>query len=195
MNFGQNLKRLRLSKNLTQEQVAQKFNVSTQTVSRWECSTTYPDVLLLPELSKLYGVTIDDLFKEDAISYENYAHRLLSVYEETQKLEDFLRADNEFQKLIQSGKYSSKDICMYGILYQNLMMFTRNKAEAIFKQGLAENVDDVEIYNAMGQLVEVVKFDGESAVISTKSYSEGLYSVKINTVDGNVLSKRLIIKH
>ncbi len=142
MNFGQNLKRLRLSKKLTQEQVAQKLNVSTQTISRWECSSTYPDVLLLPELSKLYGVTIDDLFKEDVISYENYAHRLLSVYEETQKLEDFLSADNEFQKLIQSGKYSSKDICMYGILYQNLMMFTRNKAEVIFKQGLAENIDD-----------------------------------------------------
>ncbi len=142
MNLGQNLKRLRLSKNLTQEQVAQKFNITTQTISRWECSATYPDVLLLPELSKLYGVTIDDLFKEDSISYENYAHRLLSVYEETQKFEDFLRADNEFQKLIQSGKYSSKDICMYGILYQNLMMTARNKAETIFKQGIDENFDE-----------------------------------------------------
>ena len=99
--------RLRLSKNLTQEQVAQKLNVSTQTISRWECSSTYPDVLLLPEFSNLYGVTIDDLFKEDAISYENYAHRLLSVYEETQKLEDFLRADNEFQKLIQQSNIFS----------------------------------------------------------------------------------------
>ena len=67
MNFGQNLKRLRLSKNLTQEQVAQKFNITTQTISRWECSSTYPDVLLLPELSKLYGVTIDDLFKESSV--------------------------------------------------------------------------------------------------------------------------------
>lgn len=142
MNFGQNLKRLRLSKNLTQEQVAQKFNITTQTISRWECSSTYPDVLLLPELSKLYGVTIDDLFKEESISYENYAHRLLSVYEETQKFEDFLRADNEFQKLIQSGKYSSKDICMYGILYQNLMMTARNKAESVFKKGLDENIDE-----------------------------------------------------
>lgn len=142
MNLGQNLKRLRLSKNLTQEQVAQKFNITTQTISRWECSSTYPDVLLLPELSKLYGVTIDDLFKEDSISYENYAHRLLAVYEETQKFEDFLRADNEFQKLIQSGKYSSKDICMYGILYQNLMMTARNKAELVFKQGLDENIDE-----------------------------------------------------
>ncbi len=142
MNFGQNLKRLRLSKDLTQEQVAQKFNVTTQTISRWECSSTYPDVLLLPEISKLYGVTIDDLFKEDSISYENYAHRLLSVYEETQKLEDFLRADYEFDKLIQSGKYSNKDLCMYGILYQKLMTYVKNKAETIFKQGLDKNIDE-----------------------------------------------------
>lgn len=75
----------------------------------------------------------------------------------------------------------------------SFMIYPNPADDQILVQG--ENVDDVEIYNAMGQLVEVVKFGGESAVISTKSYSEGLYFVKINTVDGNVLSKRLIIKH
>ena len=40
--FSNNLKKLRLQKNLTQEQVAEVLGVSTQTISRWECNTTVP---------------------------------------------------------------------------------------------------------------------------------------------------------
>ena len=61
--ISQNLKKLRLQKKLTQEQVAEALGVSSQTVSRWECNTTYPDVMLLPEIARLYCVTIDDLFQ------------------------------------------------------------------------------------------------------------------------------------
>ncbi len=43
--FCENLKKYRLSKNYTQEQVANHLNVNVQTVSRWECGTTLPDVL------------------------------------------------------------------------------------------------------------------------------------------------------
>lgn len=51
--FSDNLKKIRLAKGLTQEQVAEKLNVNSQTVSRWECGTTLPDVLTLPELARL----------------------------------------------------------------------------------------------------------------------------------------------
>ena len=64
--FSNNLKKLRLQKNLTQEQVAEVLGVSTQTISRWECNTTCPDIMLLPEIARLYCVTVDDLFKENS---------------------------------------------------------------------------------------------------------------------------------
>ena len=51
------------------------------------------------EIAKLYCVTVDDLFKEHSVAYANYAQRLASVYEDSRKLEDFVRADLEFQKL------------------------------------------------------------------------------------------------
>lgn len=57
-----NIKRFRLAKNLTQEQAAQALRVSAQTVSRWECNTTLPDVTMLPRIAELYGVTIDTLY-------------------------------------------------------------------------------------------------------------------------------------
>lgn len=98
MVFSDNLKKFRQQKNLTQEQAAEILNVSVHTVSRWECNTTSPDIAILPQIAKLYCVTIDDLFRKTAVVYENYAQRLAVVYEATHKPEDFISADFEFKK-------------------------------------------------------------------------------------------------
>ena len=87
--FSKNLKRFRMAKNLTQEQAAEVLGVSTQTVSRWECNTTLPDVTILPKIAALYCVTIDDLYKETSMAYDNYAQRLGSVFEASLKLRIF----------------------------------------------------------------------------------------------------------
>jgi transcriptional regulator with XRE-family HTH domain len=143
--FAKNLKRLRLAKNLTQEQVAQALGVSTQTVSRWECDTTLPDVLLLPQIAALYCVTIDELYRENSIVYENYAMRLLAVFEASHKPEDFMQAYIEYQKLLKSGQYCANDLRSYGILLQYMMEVCRDKAEETFnrviKNGPAEDPD------------------------------------------------------
>lgn len=130
--FSRNLKRFRLAKKLTQEQAAEALGVSTQTVSRWECNTTLPDVTILPGIAALYCVTIDDLYKETSMAYDNYAHRLGSVFEASLKPEDFLRADMEYQKLLQSDGYTTEDLRLYGILYQHMMYVCIQKAESIF---------------------------------------------------------------
>ncbi|MBQ2827725.1 MAG: helix-turn-helix domain-containing protein [Clostridia bacterium] len=134
--FGKNLKRLRISKNLTQEQVSQMLNVSAKAVSRWECGTTMPDVMLLPRIAKLYCVTVDDLYKEKCIAYDNYAQRLMSVYEQTGRKEDFWNAENEFAKLLKDGKYTMKDLCHYAILYQFFMQDCKKKSLELFDKGL-----------------------------------------------------------
>ncbi len=136
MEFPKNLRRLRLAKNLTQEQVASTLGVSAQAVSRWECGTTLPDVTMLPGIAKLYCVTIDDLYKENATAYANYAERLGSVFEASRKVEDFLQADIEYRKLLESGKYTMDDLRMYGILHQYMMQISRDKALALFDRAL-----------------------------------------------------------
>lgn len=65
--IGENLKQLRLRKGLTQEQLAEIFNVSPQAVSRWENGTTHPDITLLPGLAIFYGVSVDDLIGMESI--------------------------------------------------------------------------------------------------------------------------------
>lgn len=143
--FSKNLKRFRVTKNMTQEQAAEALGVSTQTVSRWECGTTLPDVTILPQIARLYCVTIDDLYKETSVAYDNYAQRLGSVFEASRKPEDFLQADMEYRKMLKSDDYTTEDLRLYGILYQQMMHSCIRKAEGIYNQviqaGPAEGPD------------------------------------------------------
>ncbi len=127
-HFTKNLRELRLEKGYTQEQLAEKLGVSAQSVSRWECGNTLPDVMLLPELAKIYGVTVDDLFREKANAYPNYAHRLLAVYEATRKTEDFLAAEQEFTKLL-AGTHTADDLRCFGVLYHYMLQYCSARAK------------------------------------------------------------------
>ena len=131
--ISKNLKKLRLQKKLTQEQVAEALGVTSQTVSRWECNTTYPDIMLLPEIARLYCVTVDDLFQEDSTAYDNYAQRLASVYEITHKPEDFFKADAEFNRLKETGNYSLEDCRVHGVILSSMMCYCKQLAGQKFK--------------------------------------------------------------
>lgn len=61
-----NLKNLRTRHQLTQEEVAERLNVSRQVIAKWEKGESTPDIQHCMELAKLYNVTLDNLvnFKE-----------------------------------------------------------------------------------------------------------------------------------
>lgn len=61
MYLGINLKELRTKKGLTQEQLAYEFGVSSQSISRWENGSTYPDIVMLPVIASYFNVSIDAL--------------------------------------------------------------------------------------------------------------------------------------
>lgn len=143
--FCRNLKRLRLAKNLTQEQAAEALGISAQSVSRWECGTTLPDVTVLPRIARLYCVTVDDLYRETSVAYENYAQRLGSIYRSTWEPEDFARAEREFRKLYRSGNAAMEDLRLYGILHQYMMRYCMTKAEMLFDE-VMEKSDRREVY-------------------------------------------------
>lgn len=147
MEFSRNLRRLRLAKKLTQEQAATVLGVSAQSISRWECGTTLPDISMLPAIARLYCVTIDDLYKESSVAYANYAERLGSVFEASQKPEDFFPADMEYRKLLKSGQFTMDDLRMYGILHQHMMLVCMDKALVLFNRVIDHGpADDPETY-------------------------------------------------
>ena len=60
-SFGEFLKQKRIEKGLTQKQLAQELFVSESAISKWEKNVARPDITLLPNLSKLLGVTEHEL--------------------------------------------------------------------------------------------------------------------------------------
>ena len=52
---------LRKEKNMTQKQVADLMNISDKTISKWERGLGCPDISLLPELSQIFGVSIEGI--------------------------------------------------------------------------------------------------------------------------------------
>ena len=65
LNIGSNIKRLRLSKGLTQEQLANLLSISTAAISKWEAKNTYPDITLLFPLAEIFGISVDELLGYD----------------------------------------------------------------------------------------------------------------------------------
>ncbi|SCH30822.1 MULTISPECIES: helix-turn-helix domain-containing protein [unclassified Romboutsia] len=68
MNLGENLKKLRKENNLSQEQLAEKLNISRQAISKWESGKTYPDIENLILLRNIFKTTLDELIIGDSLS-------------------------------------------------------------------------------------------------------------------------------
>ena len=60
-SFGQRFQRLRKAKGFTQEQIAERVNISYQAVSKWENDISSPDISILGELANILEVTVDEL--------------------------------------------------------------------------------------------------------------------------------------
>lgn len=135
-HLANNLRKLRLDKRLTQEQAAEKLGVSAQSVSRWETAATLPDVMLLPEIAKLYGVLVDDLFKPAAKGYSNNAQRLMAVYEQSHKPEDFLAAAEEFERLFRTDQATADDWRVYGVIHEYMVYHCIKKAKDSYAKAM-----------------------------------------------------------
>lgn len=137
--LAENLKKYRTARNMTQEQAAAALCVNAQTVSRWECGTTLPDVLTLPMIAKLYGVTIDALLRKQSVAYENYAQRLSSVYEKTRDPEDFIQCFLEYQKMMRTGELSPADQWNYAVIHHFMMRYCIDTAKEWYKKVLTDD--------------------------------------------------------
>ena len=90
LNIGMNIKRLRLAKGLTQEQLAELLTISTAAVSKWEAKNTYPDITMLFPLAEIFGVTVDELLG----------------YDEAKAKADVDKTFAEYQRLYVDGRFS-----------------------------------------------------------------------------------------
>lgn len=70
MEFSEKIRALRIDRGLSQERLAEQFDVSRQTISKWEAGTTLPEVDKLIALSDFFQVSIDYLLRDKQLEPE-----------------------------------------------------------------------------------------------------------------------------
>lgn len=94
INLADQLKALRKEKNVSQEKLAAYLNISYQAVSKWENGNAYPDIQFLPEISRFFGISIDELLQVEKLDEQT----LLEEY--ASKAETLFRNDEDMEKLL-----------------------------------------------------------------------------------------------
>lgn len=141
LNIGENVKKLRAEKGVTQEQLAEHLSITYQSVSKWENNITSPDLYLIPEIAAYFEVSIDELFKPNMKGYKNKAQRLLAIYEQSGTKEDFEKADAEYEKIFADDKADGVDMRLYGILNEYRSYALAEKAEELYRKAISMGIE------------------------------------------------------
>ena len=156
MDMGKEIRRLRNARGLTQEALAAALHVTAQTVSKWECGNSIPDVQMLPEIAVFFGVSIDRLF---AMSPEQQMERIENhIYDrgmfdeaEERQLEQQLRAFAE------NPEHEGRAALLLTKLYNNQAEQYRRLAIDLGKEAVEKTNGDSdavsELANAWGSFM------------------------------------------
>jgi len=80
MEIGSKINQLRKLSGMTQEQLAEKLNVSRQTISKWELDSSSPDLESIVKISRIFHVSLDDLLKEGEVDEANRTDEQSDLY-------------------------------------------------------------------------------------------------------------------
>lgn len=97
--FGENLKKLRKEKELTQETLSEFLGVSFQTVSKWERGEANLDIEMLLTIASFFGVSTDRLLGVDKAEREKKTNEYLAFYDKM-RLKDTSLTFRKFQKAV-----------------------------------------------------------------------------------------------
>ena len=136
------LQLIRKSHNYTQEELAKKLDISRQAVSKWETGTTLPDVEVLLKISKLYGITINEIleptvqaerisdFEQISEIPENELKEVLEQFDACSLVIASIGASPEINKLLER-LFQNID---YKLLKEQIGMVRITEVEAIQKE-------------------------------------------------------------
>ncbi len=131
--FGENIKRLRKEKELTQETLADFLGVSFQTISKWERGETYPDITTLPIISRFFNISIDDLLGVNKSREEEKINECLKLYDEM-KLKDITSTYNKFQNAVKEFPNDFRILIRYMELLYEVKGFVQGEYKDISKE-------------------------------------------------------------
>lgn len=83
--IGENIKRIRRERDLTQEEVANHLGISFQSISKWERGDGYPDITMLPALANYFGISVDELLGMSEIEKRDKYNEINRIWADNNK--------------------------------------------------------------------------------------------------------------
>lgn len=100
IRFGENIRRLRIGRNMTQEQVADVLGISFQAVSKWERGDTVPDLFMLPAIASFFGVSTDCLLGLNKSEQEEEVQEYIDQYSQLWQQERYEEVLKNMKKAV-----------------------------------------------------------------------------------------------
>jgi len=174
MMLGEKIKEIRKKFGFTQEELAEKLNVSRQAVAKWETEAGVPDTENLKALSKLFGTSIDTLLDNKVDIPLMFLHQEIN-------LKDYGKTRGE-QYINLLNKNFDESWKIYSLLWDK-------------KTGIVDEVVGV-VTNYLSELPEVFGMlkDGQNYFLAVKDNYKLLVDIKNNSLDIKSLNSNINMK-
>lgn len=138
--LAENLKKYRIMKDLTQEDIADYLNITPQSVSKWERGETYPDITLLPALANIFETSIDLLIGMDTVRAAETRYNIHKRANELMRNDQLDAAENVYRDALLI--YPNKPGMILGLA--SVLALKRNSEEAIklIERGLPLSINE-----------------------------------------------------
>ena len=132
--LSENLKKYRILKNLTQEDVAAYLNITPQSVSKWERGESYPDITFLPALANIFETSIDVLIGMDTIRAKETRYNIHDTATKYQQKGDYPSAERVYRDALLI--YPNKPGMILGLAGALALLGKAEEAIELIERGL-----------------------------------------------------------
>ena len=140
LHLSENLRKYRILKNLTQEDVAEYLGITPQSVSKWERGESYPDITLLPALANIFETSIDLLVGMDTIRAEGTQYNIHNKAVTYQRNGDYDSAEKTYRDALLI--YPNKPGMILGLASTLALKDNTSEAIELIEKGLPLSVDE-----------------------------------------------------
>lgn len=130
----ENIKKYRISKDLTQEDVAEYLGITAQSVSKWERGESYPDITFLPALANIFETSVDLLLGMDTIRAEETRYNIHKKAVAYQRSGDYDMAEKTYRDALLI--YPNNPGMMLGLASTLALMGNTDEAIELMEKGL-----------------------------------------------------------
>ena len=160
--LNENIRNLRKSKGLSQEELAIRLNVVRQTISKWEKGLSVPDAGVLIHMAELLDVSVGSLLDIETDSSDN-----LNLSEELEQLNEQLAKKNRWEKLVMQAGKKRELILFLSIAAMLIALIVKNEIVSILLVGACMLAAVIILYRNLALLTSITTDDLKIGILRT----------------------------